>query len=123
MNLIQSGLTWLHAQRTAHTVVDVTYQRAGSLTIQTGKATPGRFGGDTLLEGETEINSNARDFLFDPAFFTNAGTFNEPQPGDRITIVDTGEICEVSAEGADNVWRWSDPHQTAVRVHSHTVKR
>lgn len=123
MGILKTGLTWLHAQRHSQMTVDVVYQRAGSPTKTNGKATLARFGGDTLLESELEVNSLARDFLFETAFFTVAGVFTPPDAGDQISIVGTTEVCEVSAEGADSVWRWSDPHRTAVRVHSHTVIR
>ncbi len=121
MSFLQTGMQWLDAQRHRTMAVDVVYQRAGAIDTKPGKATPARFGGDTLLETELEIQSNARDFLFQRAFFEIDGVFNEPGHGDTITIQATGEVCQVANEGADKHWRWCDPYCTTLRVHSHTV--
>jgi hypothetical protein len=124
-------MTWLHAQRETHLVEPATYVRAGSVTEKEIQVTKCRFGGDTLLESETEINSLAADFVVTTSYLVetvgggSGGDVNEivfPEAGDRITIDATGDVFEVSSEGADKVWRWSDPHRNAIRIHTHQVE-
>ena len=42
-----------------------------------------------------------------------------PEPGDAIVF--DGLEYEVLAPRGESVWRWSDPHRTAIRIHTKLI--
>ena len=118
-NMLRDGMAWLAGKMKTHageTVVIVRGVLSVSLT-----ATPGT----TLLKlddgyGGSRIEWTDADWLITAADYVLGGTATEPQRGDRIrrTVGGVIYVYEVSAPGAEPVWRWSDSYQTTYRIHA-----
>ena len=57
------------------------------------------------------VGEETRDFIV-PASELDL----EPRRGDEVEFM--GGVYEVLAPNGEPVWRWSDPHQTARRIHA-----
>lgn len=120
-DLLHDGLAWLSAQLKAGASQQVVYRRgAESVTVNAVV-------GKSLLKlddgyGGVRITWTDRDFLIAAEDLVIGGNATLPQRGDRIeqTIGDVTHIFEVAAPGGEPEWRWSDPHQIMLRIH--TVK-
>ena len=117
-NLLADGVANLHVHRKAHMSSPVVYSRgAASVTVS---ATVGR----TVFEAEDDSGSitrvTVRDFILTAADLVLDGSAAEPQAGDEIreTVGSTVFVHEVMPVPGEGVWRWSDPHRVALRVHT-----
>ena len=118
-NMLRDGMAWLNGKLKTHAGESVVYVR-GAQTV-TLTATPGK----SLLRlddgyGGARIEWTDADWLIASADLVLGGSATEPQRGDKIrrTIGDLVYVYEVSAPGAEPVWRWSDSYQTTYRVHA-----
>jgi len=120
-DVIQQGMAWLAEKLKAHASTPVLYRRgAEEVTVQ---AVIGR----TLLKlddgyGGVRVTWTDRDFVIAAQDLILGGNVTLPQRGDRIeqTIDGVTHVFEVAAPGGEPEWRWSDPHQIMLRIH--TVK-
>jgi len=116
---LQQGLKWLSEQLKAHAAQEVKYRR-GSKEVSV-RAVVGRsllklddgYGGIRMVWTDRDFLIAAEDLILD-------GARTLPQRGDQIEqIIDgTKHIFEVLAPGNEPEWRWSDPHQTILRIHT-----
>jgi hypothetical protein len=121
-DLLAQGLAWLTKQLQAHAATTVVYRRGGeSLSVC---ATLGR----TLLKlddglGGTRLEWTDKDFLIPGEALILGGSVALPRRGDLIrqTIGTTTWVYEVLAPGDEPPWRWSDPYQRMLRVHTKHV--
>lgn len=119
MDVLQDGLTWLRDQLKANASQEVIYRRgAEEVTL---KAVVGR----TLLKlddgyGGIRMQWTDRDFLIAAEDLVLAGKKTLPQRGDQIeqTINGIKHIFEVLAPGNEPEWKWCDPHETMIRIHT-----
>lgn len=120
-DLLRDGLAWLSAQLKAGASQQVVYRR------DTESVTVNAVVGKSLLKlddgyGGVRMEWTDRDFLIAAEDLVIGGNATLPQRGDRIeqTIGDVTHVFEVAAPGGEPEWRWSDPHQIMLRIH--TVK-
>ncbi len=120
-DLIESGVGWLKDKLKAHASRQVVYRRGTSQTSV--QAVVGR----SLLKlddgyGGVRVTWTDRDFVIAAQDLILGGNVTLPQRGDRIeqTIDGVTHVFEVAAPGGEPEWRWSDPHQIMLRIH--TVK-
>ena len=120
-DMIQQGMACLAEKLKAHASTPVLYRRgAEEVTVQ---AVVGR----SLLKlddgyGGVRVTWTDRDFVIAAQDLILGGNVTLPQRGDRIeqTIDGVTHVFEVAAPGGEPEWRWSDPHQIMLRIH--TVK-
>jgi hypothetical protein len=121
-NVLDHGLTWLAESLKKHAARPVVYRRgAEEVTVQ---AIIGR----TLLKlddgyGGVRMVWTDRDFLIVAEDLVLAGQRILPQRGDEIREVSNGKtvVYEVLAPGSEPEWRWSDPYQKILRIHTKRV--
>lgn len=115
MDLLRDGLDWLDRQRDRFLTRNVRYRRGSLVALL--RATVGRtvFRLDVGM-GATE-RIEARDYLISARSFAGFGL---PERGDRISEDADGmrHTYEVLAPGGEPPWRWSDPHQRCLRIHT-----
>lgn len=100
----------------------ITYRRgSASVALQ---ATLGR----QLLsvidrEGNTKMMRADRDFVFAATDLILAGIVTTPKAGDLVDLETAAgvERYEVSPVGSEAPWRYSDPHEVLIRVHTKHV--
>ena len=118
-DILQTGLEWLAAQNKTHRATLVTYKRgnySASITATYGKKTiriPQANG--------VYIHIETIDWLMLAADLIINSTLTEPQPGDRIEWTDANSdvhVYEVQPIGDENCFRYSDPGQTSLRIHT-----
>lgn len=123
-DMLADGLAWLTDQLKAFVSQTVTYAR-GTSSVQV-QAT---FGNKLLrIEdnvGNVRVEWTDMDFLIKSADLNFGGVPITPTRGDLIfTNIGTDvQIFQASPYGPNEpVWRWSDPHQSIVRIHAKHVK-
>lgn len=123
-DLLQSGASFLQAQRHAHMAHEVSYVRGGGAgTLLTIKATVGRSSFERRdTEGNVFADIDTRDFTFRTSDLAIAGVPFTPDPEDEIIeIIGDREIVHKPVRsGPDQPWRYEDQGREAIRVH--TVK-
>jgi len=121
-DLLDHGLTWLAESLKKHAARPVVYRR-GTQEVSV-QAIIGR----TLLKlddgyGGARIVWTDRDFLIAAEDLVLAGQRILPQRGDEIREVADGRtvVYEVLAPGREPEWRWSDPYQKILRIHTKRI--
>jgi hypothetical protein len=119
-NMIKRGLRWLSDRQREHNSEDVIYRQPDGATIHC-RAMLGnkRFRIDTG-DGGYRLEQSDLDFLIHRSELP----WIEPMRGDLITIdmEGTTQIFEVTPFGGDPPWRYSDPHETMLRIHTKLVQ-
>ena len=122
-DLLRLGSSWLAAQLKTFASRTVIYQRGTQqVTVQ---ATLGK----TLLKlndgfGQVRMEWTDRDFLIATADLVFAGITILPERGDRILVEQDAKLStyEVMAPLGEAPWRYSDPHQQLLRIHTKHLK-
>lgn len=122
-NLLDHGLTWLAESLKKHAARPVVYRRGrDEVTVQA-------IIGHTLLKlddgyGGVRVVWTDRDFLIAAEDLVLAGRRILPQRGDEIREASNGKtvVYEVLAPGGEPEWRWSDPYQKILRIHTKCVR-
>ena len=107
--MIRRGLAALRLMQYEVLSDDVTYSRDGA--AKAVKAIVGRTVFRSTNDSGHWTRTETRDFIIRPE---ELGLV--PEKGDVIRF-DGGEY-EVLAPNGEPVWRWSDPHRTAMRIHA-----
>lgn len=114
---LQTAVSWLAGQLAANVAEQVTYTQGGqSVSVA---ATIGR----TRVEledamGNVRTQYTDRDYLIQASLLVIGGQTVLPQRGDTVTESD-GRVYSVTPLGpTDDVWRWSDPYHTLLRIHA-----
>ena len=107
--MIRTGIDALRSAQLDHLVSDAAYRRGAE--ARRVKAVVGRTVFRSMTEYGAWVRTETRDFIIP------AGQLDlEPQTGDEIVY--QGDVYEVLAPNGEPVWRWSDPQQTALRIHT-----
>ena len=118
-DLLQWGLAALTVEMTTHASQPIIYAR-GALSVDT-RAT---FGSKLLKlddgQGGIRMEWTDMDFLIPAEGFAFDGTPIEPTRGDTVYLLvgDNVQTFEVMPFGGEAPWRWADPHQSMIRVHT-----
>ena len=107
--MIRRGLAALRLLQYEVLADDVTYSRDGA--AKAVKAVVGRTVFRSTNDSGHWTRTDTRDFLISPA---GAG----PTAAKRDVTRRAGGGDEVRAPSGEPVWRWSDPHRTAMRIHA-----
>ena len=121
-DMLRAGQEWLANQLKTHASSTVVYLRG--LNQTSVMAIIGR----TLMKledgyGGVHMQWIDRDFLIAPSDLVLAGLQVLPERGDTIRESLDGKvyIYEVNAPGSEPPWRWSDPHQKLLRIHTKQI--
>ncbi len=114
-DLLRQGSQWLAGMLSQHVSSPVTYRR--DVTELELQATFGRTGEEVEDDHGVRVGAEVTDFLVAAVDFTPI--FGEPEAGDEI--VADGIVFEVMSLAGQGHWRWSDPHRTAIRIHTKEI--
>lgn len=122
-NKLRNGMDWLAAKLKQHAGESLVYSRgvlSATITAPMGK-TLMRL--DNSQTGGAIIEWTDADFLIAAADLVLGGSAVEPERGDKIRWSKDGKtrLFEVLAPGGEPCWRWSDEHQTVMRIHTKQV--
>jgi hypothetical protein len=117
-DVLEKGLAWLGKMNSEYRSTPVIYQRDGQELPLT--ATIGRTVFQTARDGGPFETSEARDFLVDAKTLILGGQPFLPRPGDRIAEEQDGKrfVHEVMALDDEPCFRWCDPYQITLRIHT-----
>lgn len=118
-DMLDSGLQWMHGQRHAHMTQAVTYARGEStVDIQAtmGAVTFVETDDDGGIIGQIE----SREFIIRAADLVLDSTVTLPRAGDTITHNDgsTSRVFRVTSPGGEPPFKYSDPLQRTLRIHT-----
>jgi hypothetical protein len=117
MNLFHDGIDWMRSQLLASVSIEVTYHR------NTSSVTLSAVVGTTTFEAVNEYGIvervQTRDYLIPSKELILGGSPTLPMAGDRIT--EGAREFEVTAQGGEPAFRYSDPSQTILRIHTKGV--
>ena len=116
-NILKTGEQWLSDMRKAHMSETITYKR-GVTTLQV-LGTRGVTKFEVADESGMSVYSQIADWLILTADLVVGNIQIEPKLGDRI--IAGGKTFEVVFLSGDGCWRYSDPHQITMRVHTKEV--
>lgn len=120
VGFLANAESWLRSVRDTHLKASATwatqYSRGMTTIGMDMTQAETRFQSD---DGQTIVNSATMDWIIDRADLAASG-LGEPQPGDRITLIQAhgAEVFEVAAIGAEPAWRWHGRDGQSFRVHS-----
>lgn len=117
-NLLKRASDWLQSQQKQFAAETVVYRR-GSASV-TLAATIGRTERDVEDLSGMVVRSESRDYLIHAADLVLDGAATLPERGDEIVeTTEAGELVYVvlPVDGRE-VWRYSDPFRTRLRIHT-----
>ena len=120
-NLLKTGLAWLTSQLRTHAAETVTYVRGyDSLDV------PATFGKKLLRlsdEYGIRVEWTDMDFLIAADDLVIGGERITPERGDiiQIAMAYDDQAFEVQPFGSEPAWRWADPHQSMMRIHTKRI--
>jgi hypothetical protein len=121
-DMLRTGQEWLANQLRTHASSPIVYLRGSDQVAVTAII------GRTLMKiedgyGGVHMQWTDRDFFIAPTELVIAGSQVLPERGDSIHESLNGNvyIYEVIAPGSEPPWRWSDPHQTLLRIHTKQI--
>ena len=116
-NILKTGAQWLSDMQQEHMSETVTYKR-GVITVQV-LGTRGTTKFEVADESGLSVYGQIEDWIFVTAKMLLGGILIEPKKGDLIiTSTKTFEVVFLSGDGC---WRYSDPHQITMRIHTKEV--
>lgn len=124
-DLLRDGMSWLADGLHDQAAQTVTYRRGADT------ASPKATFGSQLLRttdgrGNTKIERTERDFIIRAADLVLGGAVTTPRRGDWIDVT-FGDVVErfevMSPTKGEAPWRYSDPYQQMLRVHTKFVGR
>jgi hypothetical protein len=121
-DLLRQGSQWLAGVLKQHASSQVTYSRPPAdeddETVELEiAATLGKTDYEKSDQYGLPVGATASDFLISAADF--AGTFGEPQVGDRIVFA--GAVFEVLELPGQGCWRLSDGFGNTMRIHTKRI--
>ncbi len=121
-DLLRTGTAWLAGKLKAVASQAVSYRR-GSASVSLHATV-----GSSLLKvtdtfGNVQVVRTERDYLFTAADLVLSGIRTTPQRGDVIDDATSGVTAhyEILAPDGEPPWRYSDPAETMIRVHTKKV--
>jgi len=121
-DLLRQGSQWLAGVLKQHASSPVTYSRPpadedGEMLELEIAATLGKTDYEKSDQYGLPVGATATDFLVSAADL--AGTFGEPEVGDRIVFA--GAVYEVLELPGQGCWRWSDGFGSLMRIHTKRI--
>lgn len=113
MSVLRRALAALRATEEDLLGEDVEYRGAGATPVRV-KAVLGKTAFSQRNDYGTYVRIETRDFIVRRECLAA-----EPQKGDEIAF--GGRVYEVIAPNDEPAWRWSDPLETAYRLHTKLV--
>ncbi len=122
MGLLDQAGPWLAGMLQQAGGREATYRRGAeslTLTVVPGKS----LFAISAPAGSARVVWGDADFLFDAADLILGGEQVTPVKGDRITLTLEGEVrtFEASTPTGEKVWRFGDPQETQIRLHTKRV--
>ena len=120
-DMLKTGSDWLEDQRHAHLTRTVEYHR-GAQSVELA-ATVGASTFEVRDDYVVVEELRTRDYLFLTADLLLGGIPALPEPGDLIKerLGCEKKVFEVLAPGGEPPWRYSDPWEKTLRVHTKQV--
>lgn len=123
---LSAGVEWLKDKLKEDESRTVTYKRGSKFILPDISATVGQTAlriGDEY--GGTKVEWTDRDFLIAAEELLVNSQQMYPERGDQIVEVSDGQsyTYEVMAPGPEQVWRWSDPYRTIMRIHTKEIRQ
>jgi hypothetical protein len=121
-NMLKTGLAHLTSMLATHASETVVYSRGGD-SVSVSATVGQKLLRLTDMEGGSRLEYTDLDFIIPTAQLVLSGSPILPERGDLIerTIDDEVSRYEVSPYGSDPAWRYSDPYQSVVRIHTKSV--
>lgn len=121
-NLLSTGAAWLAGQLGQHASTACILRREDDRTIEFD-AIPGM----TQWEGESyegaSFRFETRDFIVQTSLLLLDGLPYRPDAGDEIDVAAMGVIFQVFAPTDAGCWRYSDPAEQSIRIHTKRTDR
>jgi hypothetical protein len=123
--MLSDGLAWLSDTLAEHAATTVRYSR-GASSVEV----PATFGAKLLkvagMDGMVRMEWTDMDFLIKASLLVLDGERVTPEKHDRITVAmpydeQTFEVLPYGVDGSEPAWRWSDPHQSMLRIHAKCI--
>ena len=107
--MLESGMAWLGAELNRCASTEVEYEsQSGTFAV---RAVVGRSAIETEGEYGQTIRIETIDFILPPDALPSP-----PRRGDIIRY--KGSAYEVIQPAGEPEWRWTDPHRSAMRIHT-----
>lgn len=121
MNALASAVDWLTRQRDASLAESVVYRR-GAESVEL-RATIGATNFEQVDDLGVVTRVRSKDFIVRTGDALLGGQPFEPRRGDRIeqAIGDGVRVFEVMSAFGNPPWRWTDGHETSMRIHTKQV--
>ncbi len=107
--MLESGMAWLGAELGRCASAEVEYES------QSGKFAVRAVVGRSEFEAESDYGTTVRietvDFILPPDALPEP-----PRRGDTVSF--RGSLYEVVQPSGEPEWRWTDPHRSAMRIHT-----
>ncbi len=120
-DMLRDGLEWLRRKQSEFASIEVAYWRdVESITVNATL-------GETSYEIEDEygitVKTQLMDFLIASEDLTLGGARTEPKVGDCIRVAREAriDVYEVMTLGAESCYRYSDPHNITLRIHTKLI--
>ena len=121
-NMLQLGTDWLARKLKQHADETLVYSRGAQSVTITGTL------GKTLMrlesaDGGARMEWTDADVIVEAADLVLGGVMVKPESGDKIRWSKGGvtRVFEVLPYGNEPCWRWSDDHQTILRIRTKQV--
>lgn len=122
-DFLSGGAAWLSAQLRSHAGKPVTYVRGeDSISLL---AVPGNKPMRTMSDFGARVDYTMQDWLIAASDLVIGGVRQYPERKDIIDVVEGAWVrrYEVLSPGGDEpAWRWSDPNNVAMRVHTKLIE-
>ncbi len=122
-DMLQSGLAWLSAQLQANAATTITYRR-GSQSVRIQATMGAQLLKVTDLAGNAMVERPDADFIFPAANLDFGAGPVAPAEGDLVEKTYgsiTRQFKVMPVGGSEPAWRYCDPYQINVRVHTKFV--
>ncbi|RMF77611.1 MAG: hypothetical protein D6744_11170, partial [Planctomycetota bacterium] len=116
--LLEQSADWLAQQRDQFLSSPVTYSRGNDSVVL--NATKGQTPFEQVDEHGVVTTMRSQDFLIRASDLVLTGNQVTPEAGDKITetVGNVTSVYEVMSMQGGPPWRYSDPHEKTIRVHT-----
>lgn len=117
-------MTWLAGKLKSHAARTITYRR-GTASVSITATLASQLLRVSDHQGNTKVERPDADFIFTAADLILSGSVVEPADDDLVDVV-YGSVTKrfrlmPMNRGQEPSWRFSDPHQKLIRVHTKHV--
>ena len=118
--MLKKGLRWLSDRQRDSNSEDVIYQAADGTQVHCRAMLGNKLFRIDMGDGGYRVEQSDLDFLIHRSELP----WVEPKRGDLILyeVEGTTQTFEVTPYGGDPPWRYSDPHESMLRIHTKLVQ-